>query len=255
LVALIVDQEHLGPTETQWDTAGHREQLASLGSIEARRLVVISPHPDDEVLGVGGLIQVALSQQILVEVVAVTDGEASHPSSKVATTLDLARVRTGESREALRRLGCDEPLVTRLHLPDGDVSDRRDQLNRALADILSPDDLCVAPWRRDGHPDHNVCGESAFAASRAVGARMLEYLVWAWHWADPDGFDIPWPQCRRLDLTRRERARKRWATAAFESQTRSLGPGLEDAAVLPAPLMRRFWRSYEVYVDETASTR
>jgi len=79
--------------------------------------------------------------------------------------------------------------------------------------------------------------------------------VRAWHWADPDGFDIPWRQCRRLDLTRRERARKRWATAAFESQTRSLGPDVEDAAVLSAPLMRRFWRSYEAYVDETASTR
>ncbi|HEY5121303.1 MAG TPA: hypothetical protein VII84_06975 [Acidimicrobiales bacterium] len=84
---------------------------------------------------------------------------------------------------------------------------------------------------------------------------MLEYLLRAWHWADPDGFDIPWQQCRRLDLTRRDRARKRWATAAFESQTRSLGPDLEDVAVLPAPLKRRFWRSYEAYVDETASTR
>lgn len=252
---LIVDQEHLGTSETRWNAAKHHEKLAPLGRIEARRLVVVSPHPDDEVLGAGGLIQVALSQQILVEVVAVTDGEASHPRSKVATTLDLARMRSGETREALRRLGCDEPLVTRLHLPDGDVAARRDQLDRAIVGILLPGDLCVAPWRRDGHPDHEVCGESAFAASRAVGARMLEYLVWAWHWADPDGFDIPWQQCRRLDLTRRDRARKRWATAAFESQTRFLGPDLEDAAVLPAPLMRRFWRSYEVYVDETASTR
>ena len=254
-MALIVDQEHLGPTETQCDAAGHHEQLACIGPIEARRLVVVSPHPDDEVLGVGGLIQVALSQQILVEVVAVTDGEASRPRSEVATPLDRARVRSGETREVLRRLGCDVPLVTRLHLPDGDVSARRDQLDRALADILSPNDLCVAPWRRDGHSDHDVCGESAFATSRAVGARMLQYLVRAWHWADPDGFDIPWQQCRRLDLTRRVRARKRRATAAFESQTRPLGPDLEDAAVLPVPLMRRFWRSYAVYVDEAASTR
>jgi LmbE family N-acetylglucosaminyl deacetylase len=254
-VALIVDQEHLGPTETQWGPAGHQEQLACIGPIEARRLVMVSPHPDDEVLGVGGLIQVALSRQILVEVVAVTDGEASHPRSEVATTLDLARVRSGETREVVRRLGCDVPLVTRLHLPDGDVSARRDQLDRARADILSPDDLCVASWRRDGHSDHDVCGECAFATSRAVGARMLEYLVRAWHWAVPDGFDIPWQQCRRLDLTRRDRARKRRATAAFEPQTRPLGPDLEDAAVLPAPLMRRFWRSYAVYVDEAASTR
>jgi LmbE family N-acetylglucosaminyl deacetylase len=254
-VALIVDHEHLGPSEARWNAAGHHEQLASFGPIEARRLVVVSPHPDDEVLGAGGLIQVALSQHVLVEVVAVTDGEASHPSSTVATTLNLARVRSAESRVALSRLGWREPLITRLHLPDGNVSAQRGQLDRALASILLPDDLCVAPWRHDGHPDHDVCGESALSACRAVGARMLEYLVWAWHWADPDGFDIPWQQCRRLDLTRRARAHKRWATAAFESQTRALGPGFEDAAVLPAPLMRRFWRSYEVYVDEMASTR
>ena len=254
-MALIVDNEHLGPTEARWNAAGHHEKLARFGPIEARRLVVVSPHPDDEVLGAGGLIQVALSEHVLVEVVAVTDGEASHPRSTVATTLDLARVRSDESRAALSRLGWREPLITRLHLPDGDVSAHRDELDRALASILLPDDLCVAPWRRDGHPDHDVCGESAFAASRAVGARMMEYLVWAWHWADPDGFDIPWRQCRRLDLTRRARAHKRWATAAFESQTRPLGPDLEEAAVLPAPLMRRFWRPYEVYVDEMAGTR
>jgi LmbE family N-acetylglucosaminyl deacetylase len=254
-VALIVDHEHLGPSEARWDVAGHHEQLASFGPIEARRLVVVSPHPDDEVLGAGGLIQVALSQHVLVEVVAVTDGEASHPRSTVATTLNLARVRSAESRLALSRLGWRQPLITRLHLPDGNVSAHRGQLDRALAGILLPDDLCVAPWRHDGHPDHDVCGESALTACRAVGARMLEYLVWAWHWADPDGFDIPWQQCRRLDLTRRARAHKRWATAAFESQTRALGPDFEDAAVLPAPLMRRFWRSYEVYVDEMASTR
>ncbi|HEY5120093.1 MAG TPA: PIG-L family deacetylase, partial [Acidimicrobiales bacterium] len=76
--------------------------------------MVVSPHPDDEVLGAGGLIQVALSQHVLVEVVAVTDGEASHPRSTVATTLNLARVRSAESRVALSRLGWREPLITRL---------------------------------------------------------------------------------------------------------------------------------------------
>lgn len=254
-MSLTVDDQHLGTSEARWNAARHHEDLAPLGAIEARRLVVIAPHPDDEVLGVGGLIQVALSQRMLVEIVAVTDGEASHPRSKVAAILDLVGVRSDETCEALRRLGWREPQVTRLHLPDGKVSEHRDQLDRALKSILLSDDLCVAPWRRDGHPDHDVCGESAFVASSAVGARMLEYLVWAWHWTTPESFDIPWQQCRRLDLTRRDRACKRWATSAFGSQTRPLGPDLEDAAVLPAPLMRRFWRSYEVYIDETARTR
>jgi LmbE family N-acetylglucosaminyl deacetylase len=114
-----------------------------------------------------------------------------------------------------------------------------------------PDDLCVAPWHYDGHPDHNECGESALWASFAVGAASLAYLVWAWHWADPQGVDIPWDRCVRLDLGRRDRARKRWATAAFESQIRPLGPGEDDGAILPPALLRRFWRPYEIFVDSS----
>ena len=252
-MALIVDDKHLGTPEERWRDAGLHENLVHLGPIKARRLVVVSPHPDDEVFGAGGLIQAALSQCVPVEVIAVTDGEASHPNSSAAATLNLARVRSDESLEALGRLGWRSPLITRLHLADGAVTENRDELDAALASILLPDDLCVAPWCHDGHPDHDACGESALAASRAVGARMLGFLVWAWHWADPEGSNIPWDVCRRLDLSRRARARKRWASAAFNSQTRSLGPDVEDAAVLPAPLMRRFWRPYEVFVDETAS--
>jgi hypothetical protein len=75
-------------------------------------------------------------------------------------------------------------------------------------------------------------------------------MVWAWHWADPYGSDIPWDNCLRFDLSRRESARKRWSTGAFQSQTQPLGPDAADAPILPAPMMRRFWRNYEVYVDE-----
>jgi hypothetical protein len=52
-------------------------------------------------------------------------------------------------------------------------------------------------------------------------------------------------------MTRRERARKRWATRAFETQVRAIGPERADAAILPEALLRRFWRAFEIYVDET----
>lgn len=248
-MALTVDDEHLGTSEAVWNEYRRHENLAPLTLRSGRRLVVIAPHPDDEVLGAGGLIQTALKQGMLVEIIAVTGGEASHPRSKVAATMDLVGIRSIETREALRRLGCREPHITWLELPDGKVSQHRSELEAALSSFLLPDDVCAAPWRRDGHPDHEVCGESALVASATVGTSMLEYLVWAWHWAHPESHDIPWEQCRRLDLTRRERARKRFATSAFESQTQPLGPDRDDAAILPTALMRRFWRSYEVYVE------
>jgi len=250
---LIVDQEHMGPGELAWASSPRLTDLPPLEKLHARRLVVVTPHPDDEVLGAGGLIQKALAEGILVEVVAVTDGEASHPRSEVATALDLPEVRARETETALRRLGWDTPAITRLRLPDGHVAERRTELDAALSDILLPDDLCVAPWRLDGHPDHNACGESSVKAAASVGAKSLAYLVWTWHWADPLGTDVPWERCRQLTMNRRARARKRWSTMAFASQISALGPDGADAPILPEPLLRRFWRPFEIFVEESGA--
>jgi LmbE family N-acetylglucosaminyl deacetylase len=252
-VELTVDEEHLGRSEALWRSSARQRELEAIELVRVQRMILVAPHPDDEVLGAAGLIQRALTDGIEIEVVAVTDGEGSHPASVASKHLDLASIRHWESRTALHRLGWDEPVITRLHLPDSGVTRHRKRLDEYLSEIVRPGDLCVAPWRHDGHPDHDACGASARAVCREVGARMLGYLVWAWHWADPEGADIPWRHCRRLELERRASARKRWATEAFQSQTHPIGPDAADAAVLPAALMRRFWRSYEVYVDELTS--
>ena len=250
-MALIVDKEHLGRSEASWLNSGHFAMLPPLGPLRARRIVVIAPHPDDEVFGAGGVIQHALVQRIPLALIAVTDGEASHPKSKAAVQFGLAEKRHRESIEALRRLGWNDPAITRLHLPDSDVRGHQEQLRETLATSLGPDDLCVAPWRFDGHPDHDACGQTAYESCQATGAALLYYFVWTWHWAEPSGSDIPWDLCRRFDMTRRERARKRWATGAFETQVRAIGPERADAAILPEPLLRRFWRAFEIFVDET----
>lgn len=251
---LIVDNEHLGHSEVAWNLSGQLANLAPLELGRPRRMIIVAPHPDDEVLGAGGLIQHALSQDIPLEIIAVTDGEGSHPKSKVAPELDLAGRRVRESKEALRRLGWDAPVITRLHMPDSNVAACGRQLEEALTSVLRPEDLCVAPWRHDGHPDHDVCGESALHSSQIAGAKTLGYPVWAWHWADPGGSDIPWSLCRRFELGRRARARKRWAIGAFRSQIEAIGPDAADAPVLSPPILRRFWRPYEVYIDETLAT-
>jgi LmbE family N-acetylglucosaminyl deacetylase len=247
---LIVDQTHRGPSESAWADAVGRLSIPAMRPLHERRVVIIAPHPDDEVLGAAGLIQLALRERRPVEIIAVTDGEGSHPGSDAFAPTSLAALRIRESVEALRRLGWDAPLVTRLHIPDGKVSAHLRELDDALARIMLPDDLCVAPWIRDGHPDHDATGLAALQASQAVGAHSLGYLVWAWHWADPRGAEVPWAHCSRLDLGRRARARKRWSTAAFQSQTRPLGPSDVDAPILPDNVLRRFWRPYEIYVDQ-----
>ena len=48
---------------------------------EGGRAVIVAPHPDDEVLGTGGLLARLGRLGRELRLVAVTDGTASHPSS------------------------------------------------------------------------------------------------------------------------------------------------------------------------------
>jgi LmbE family N-acetylglucosaminyl deacetylase len=251
----IVDEEHLGTSESTWAASDRLKDLPPLTDIRSRRLVIVAPHPDDEVFGAAGLVQAVLANRAEVVVIAVTDGEGSHPHAVADQGIDLRRLRHVESRLALERLGLSPPVVARLGIPDGCVGQHVDRLIRELGDVLLPGDLCVAPWWSDGHPDHDSCGEAALVACHRADVRLLGYLVWAWHWAVPDGSDLPWGDCFRFDLTRRAAARKRWATAAFRSQTRPLGADRAGFPLLPAPLLRRFWRPYEIFVDAAGCFR
>ena len=251
---LVVEADRTGTPEAAWLASPQLRALPALGSIRPARVIVVAPHPDDEIFGAAGLLRSLLSRGVPVEILAVSDGEASHPLA-VRQGLDLRSMRAEESALALRRLGWHAPAVTRLGLPDGLIARNRDRLVDTLRAVLRPGDLCLAPWWHDGHPDHDACGNAARVVAESAHADVLGYLVWAWHWAEPEGTGLPWADCRRFDFDRRTTARKRWATAAFVSQTRPLGPDRHGAPLLPAAVLRRFWRPYEVFVAPSGRAR
>jgi LmbE family N-acetylglucosaminyl deacetylase len=202
--------------------------------------LVVAPHPDDEILGVGGLLAVLGTA----EVVAVTDGEASHPDSTVYTQAELAAVRHQETRRALNQLGLPGAEVHRLAQPDGGIDEVA--LTAQLTARLQPGRCCLATWRGDGHPDHEAVGRAAAAACRATGARLLEYPIWTWHWAHPGDERVPWDRARRIDLPERAQDAKARAIAEFTSQIAPLGPEPGDAPILPPNVLARFERPFEV---------
>jgi LmbE family N-acetylglucosaminyl deacetylase len=249
-MTLVVSPSHLGTSEHEWLASDRLRELRPIELPAVRRIIVVAPHPDDEVLGAAGLLQFMLHQSVRIEVVAVTDGESAYPELDVATQRHLGPMRANESVAALHRLGLEAPHIHRLHIPDGQVCPQVDHLSDYLVDTLGPGDLCVAPWSRDGHPDHDACGQAARWTTQVTGAAHLSYLVWAWHWARPEGEDLPWSRCRRLDLTTRAAARKRWAIGAFASQigTSACRPD-QDPILLPS-ILRRFYRPFEVFITE-----
>jgi LmbE family N-acetylglucosaminyl deacetylase len=203
--------------------------------------VIVAAHPDDEVLGAGGLISVLAASGARLRLVAVTDGEGSHRGR--ADPVALAQRRTAETTAALRALGAGTADVIRLGLPDGGLADREAELAAALARLTAGFDLCLAPWDGDMHPDHETAGRAARRAVRR-GTRVMCYPIWMWHWASPGDPRVPWGRAFRVPLTTPAATRKRAAIRCFASQTEDRGGGL--GPVLTAGMIAHFTRATEV---------
>ncbi|MCI4657253.1 PIG-L family deacetylase [Cryobacterium zhongshanensis] len=246
--------------DTPWITNAVRLELDDLA-----RLIVVAAHPDDETLGAGGLIAGATRRGIPVDVLVLSDGEASHPASQTHTRERLSRVRRTEVTDAVAHLAPS----ARLHfagLPDGDLAENREAGARALASVLGAPPSgaeaetggattgiwIVAPWRDDGHPDHTLAGDVAAAGAAWAGARLLEYPIWAWHWSTPDG-EWPLDLIRRFELGSEDHVRKSQALALHRSQVRPLSDRPGDEAVVPPEMAAHFARGFEIFVDRTAA--
>jgi len=134
-------------------------------------LLIIAPHPDDESLAAGGLIQRALEHGARVHVVFVTDGDNNPwPQRLLEGRVRIgARERErwgarrrGEADQALRELGAGQAVVHRLGWPDGGVTWKLVDETvsvvsqwRTLLDEIAPT-LMVLPELADGHPDHSA---------------------------------------------------------------------------------------------------
>lgn len=158
-------------------------------------LLVIAPHPDDEVLGAGGMILAALEHGQSVHILYLTDGEAAggHP--------DPDRVRAERSRitnAVMGSLGIPTNQIHRFSLPDGAVPREGTEefasvVHRLanLVDAIRPDRV-LATHSLDYWPyDHVACAELAKAAVALAQHRPAVDLYWVWGW-----YNIrPWRLC------------------------------------------------------------
>jgi LmbE family N-acetylglucosaminyl deacetylase len=136
------------------------------------RLMAILAHPDDESLGLGGVLARYAAEGVEITVLTATRGEGGrfrgeregphHPGPEA-----LARIREAELRAATRVLGAGDPIL--LGYRDGalDRADPREAVARIAAHLRSvrPDVvLTFAPDGAYGHPDHIAISQFAGAA-------------------------------------------------------------------------------------------
>lgn len=229
-----------GTPERSWRSWPALQQLPAADPAAWPSAAVVAAHPDDEVLGVGGTMAVLAAAGARLRLIAVTDGEASHPGSDPAA---VAATRIAESAAALRLLGAEHAEVVRLRFPDTAVAGHEDELCARLGELCAGFDVCLVPWAGDAHADHDAAGRAARRAARP-DRLVLSYPIWMWHWAGPADPRVPWPRACQIPLAAAIAARKRAAIGAFTSQLARRGPGL--GPVLPPGVVAHFTRAQEV---------
>jgi LmbE family N-acetylglucosaminyl deacetylase len=193
-------------------------------------VLVVSPHPDDDVIGCGGTLAWLAERGTPCTVAYVTDGSRSHPGSTAFAPERIARIREGEARRALRQLGVRVAPVF-LRETDGSLATlddaRRTRLSAAIATLIERTAAAVvfAPWRRDVHADHVAVAGLVDAALAGVSRRpaLFAYSVWREILGTPADDPLSAEAITfDVSLSRRHRAQKRRAIGAHRSQISNL---------------------------------
>lgn len=149
------------------------------------KVLVIAPHPDDEIIGVGGTIAKRVKEGNEVYVCIVTKG--------VSPLFDEQFIEQGrkECRQADKRLGVKEtifldfPAVMLETVP-------RYELNRKISEVIN--DICpeevYIPHRGDMQLDHQMVTDAAMVAVRPRGRNVVK-KVYAYETLSETGWNIP----------------------------------------------------------------
>ncbi|WP_043697836.1 PIG-L deacetylase family protein [Luteibacter sp. 9133] len=243
-------------------TDGDGEYIASLRRLPltspehllaGRALVVIAPHPDDESLGMGGLLASAQSMGTPVTVVFLTDGEGSHVGSPSFPPETLARWRRAEATDALFALGIPPTSARFLALGDArldalSATTREAAMNALRACVPSPALVCVTA-RTDPHGDHRAASSIVNDIDWPEGVAVMEYPVWTWL-ADETGLPTQAATGYRVDVTTALVAKRR-AIAAHRSQHGGVITDAEHAFELEASFLAMFDHPTETLVWPT----
>ena len=147
-------------------------------------ILILAPHPDDEVLACGGTILLHKNRQ-KVHCLFATDGSRSPaPLLSWAGKVDpmLPSLRRREAERVFSTIGIPSSNYRFLNFPDGKLRLFRNELEKDLKNTIRACQpaIVLAPFRFDVHPDHVTLYRSARNALQDISPRpiLLEYFVY-----------------------------------------------------------------------------
>ncbi len=166
-------------TETSNELASNHNGsgIATEHVVRKRRVLVVAPHMDDEVIGPGGTL--ALHREAGSDIRVVFCGAGATPEED--------RVRKAEARAVAQLMNFRH--VRFLDYPDGNFSLHEDALARELARELAPQaeddpEIIFCPFPADHHRDHTAASVATALAIETSGysGEVWAYEVWSTLW-------------------------------------------------------------------------
>ena len=198
-------------------------------------ILIIAPHPDDEILGCAGLIQKSLAEGHHVNVIIMSGGGKSHSGCCNITADELVRNRRKLSKEAAKIIGLPDKNMHFLDYHDGDIDYEDEETNRLMGLIsdINPGVIFI-PHKGEGWRDHIQTAEIVKKlVARNESVCIYEYCVWFWYY---NYWHINWRDARILNMTKEQHLKKK---SAIDAYIKPLAPcGKPYSGVLPKVLIK-----------------
>lgn len=205
-------------------------------------VLIIAPHPDDEVLGCGGLISHLIAKGINTHIIILSGGGESHKGCCGLEESEIKAERAKLTASAASILGLKQDNILTLDFPDGGISMNHPQISnlKQAIDQINPDNVLI-PHSGEGWPDH--------LAARGIGLKLApshtqiwEYCVWYWFYPSAKS---EWKDARILNLTKNEHDLK---CEAIDAYTLPKAPcGNPWSGVLPKVFVKACCWDKELY--------
>lgn len=196
------------------------------------RILIMAPHPDDETMGMGGVIQRLIQLGFPPHIIVLSKGENSHQECCDTPKEAIKDYRSRLTTSIMNSFHLPNGFLHFLDFPDSEIDKKSSEIDslKAIVDKISPQ-LVFFPHKKEGWPDHFNTAKIAKSILPAH-TEFYEYCVWMWYY---NVWRLDWKNARVLRMSPKEHKKK---IQAIDDYSRPKAPcGKPWSGVLPQLLI------------------
>ncbi len=187
--------------------------------VEGNNVLIVAPHPDDEVFGSAGLIQQLINQQKKVSVIILTRGENS------LQKWDKDEITSAREEMAIQAASLLKHDLYWADMEDGNIRNSDTQKLFELIENINPDVIFV-PHYLEGWSDHEATEKIVFnwTNGNKKKIKLYYYCVWFWFSMPYSKFNqVQWKKARTLSMNETDYQNKKRAINIYLEKKTSFG--------------------------------